>query len=154
MEHGELPICADHYLQKKAISTALDPLACTRNSQTKNSRIFIYELTIELTRHLQPTPREIFFLDYHYLCQAGYVLQYNSFCSRWPFFMSRLQSIYTLNRTTTHDISSLLSLFNASAINCLAAVCGSLNLFTKSTASRLFITFQIPSLARTTSSAV
>ena len=42
-----------------------------------------------------------------------------------------------------HDISSLLSRFNASAVNCLAAAHGSLNLLATSTTSRLFITWSI-----------
>ena len=61
------------------------------------------------------------------------------FCSPWnpPW----VWSIYALNRTTMHDMSSLLSLFNASAVNCLAAAYGSLYLLAKSTTSWLFITW-------------
>ena len=57
------------------------------------------------------------------------------FFSPWKSSVNRLRSIYALNRTTMHDMSSLLSLFNASAVNCLAAAYGSLYLLAKSTTS-------------------
>ena len=55
---------------------------------------------------------------------------------------------YPLNRTTIHDISSLLSLFNASATSCLAAFCGSLVFLAISIASSLLSTWIIDKLEK------
>lgn len=48
---------------------------------------------------------------------------------------------HPLRRTTMQDMSSLLSLFNASAANCLAALCGSFVFLAISTASWLDMTW-------------
>lgn len=47
-----------------------------------------------------------------------------------------------MNRTTMHEISSLLLRFTASVASCLAAAVGSLIFFTKSTASWFSITYK------------
>lgn len=61
-----------------------------------------------------------------------------------PNLTSQAIMFYPLNLTTTQDISSLLSRFNASATNCFAAFCGSLIFLAISTASWLLITWVVP----------